>query len=220
MHPSVIRLKKSFEDYPDEEKLLFNCGVTNKDIELFDEKLKEWKMPKPSEAFYDLYRTYNGSVREETFDDGDCLISLLDIIHTKEAFDGNLDGGSYDNFKKGSWWNKKWLPFLEQPFWALTVIDFEGSYGGKKGQIISFDYKSMEDRVIVHASFDKWLETIVNIKEKGLWHNRIGKHEDEDFYSYVVDFSEEQIEEREQIYKSINQRYGIRIPMLNYYIGN
>ena len=105
------------------------------------------------------------------FDNGKYLLSLHNIILSKEAFDGNLDGGSYQDFKEGIWWNKKWLPFLEESADFVTVIDFEGSYGGKKGQIISFEYKAIEDRIIIHESFDKWLETTVAIKEAGLWHN-------------------------------------------------
>lgn len=225
MHDLVKRLKKTFADTPEEEKQLFNTGATNEEITSFNEKLKEWNIPQPSEAFYDLYRAYNGSHFDMKwdggFDNGEWLLSLNGIVSSKEAFDSNLENGSYHDFKEGTWWNKKWLPFIEENSDFITVIDFEGSYGGKKGQIIAFDYKAMEDRSIIHESFDKWLETTVAIKEAGLWHNTIGKYEDEDFSSYIVDFSEEQIKERDDIYKSINPKYGLSVPILvDYYLGD
>ncbi len=78
------------------------------------------------------------------------------------------------------YWRKGFVPFLEAPFWQLTVVDTVGLFGGQPHQIINFDYKSASGFVIAHENLNKWLETQVErlkagvmFKERGLDADRV-----------------------------------------------
>lgn len=66
------------------------------------------------------------------------------------------------------WWRPGWVTFLTDSTANEYCLDIEGSFGGKKGQIISM-WSDDTPRTIIHPNFYKWLETVVLALEKGFF---------------------------------------------------
>jgi hypothetical protein len=132
-----------------------------------------------AESFYDFYRWQNGSANDPQyeceiaipFNEDLNLLSLGSILVSKEIFDTHQKDGTFDRWEEGAYWDFAWVPFMEND-WYILVIDTKGSFGGKPGQILGFDYKAASCRCIEHESFDKWLETIAELKKANfIFHN-------------------------------------------------
>lgn len=65
-----------------------------------------------------------------------------------------------------NWWRSKWIPFLTDDADNNCCVDLEGSFQGKRNQILSF-WNDSEERTILYESFYKWLETVVTAFDKG-----------------------------------------------------
>ena len=170
----VMALASLFGRNVDEEDKLLAPGATEQEIKAFQSAI-QLELPA---SFYDFYRWHNGSVRKEfysiPFDNGEYILSLDEIVGTKKAFDDNLEAGAFDRYEPGTWWDLGWVPFLYIADWHLRVIDTVGSYNGKVGQIIAFDFKSLSGRQISHASFAAWLDNIIALKNANLlWHGEM-----------------------------------------------
>lgn len=93
------------------------------------------------------------------------FMSVADILEARSDLNALLDAG---DFERANWWSKQWVPFLDNGGGDLLVIDLEGSFGGKPGQILEF-WHDETWRTIVHASFEAWLGAFVASLEAGLW---------------------------------------------------
>ncbi|HAA55416.1 MAG TPA: hypothetical protein DCE42_11710 [Myxococcales bacterium] len=178
LHPLVREFAEAFIDSPEDERALFAPPATEEELEAFRVALG---LELPA-CFYDLYRWHNGSYLDGYFHrplfDGEHLLSLEGILGSKEAFDVNEREGSFDTWEPGGWWHLGWVPFMEIDSWFVVVIDTFGSYGGKPGQIIAFDYKSASDRAIRHPSFEDWLRCMIVYRKQG-WISYVEGEEDD-----------------------------------------
>jgi cell wall assembly regulator SMI1 len=68
------------------------------------------------------------------------------------------------------WWHYGWVCFLTDDTTVEICLDMNGSFNGKVGQILlvrSDDIYTL--RTILHESFAKWLETLVEALERGIF---------------------------------------------------
>lgn len=169
MHPLIKSFKEAFIQEPEWEQKIFNPPATEEDIAHFKEKVKSWGLPELPEIFYDFYRWHNGSKYENhgyhSFHNGESILSLSQVISNKEMWDELEQKDTFYQYERGTWWNTTWIPFLYIPDWWVGAIDTAGCFRGKAGQIICFDFKSAEPKIVRHASFEKWLETMLELKK-------------------------------------------------------
>lgn len=112
----------------------------------------KWKNGQPHTSHNELFHVW-------------ILMSVKNIIDTCQMMNELLEGG---DFHKNNWWNVRWLPFLERCTGDHWCLDFEGSFGGKPGQIIEF-WHDWDSRDILCPDFYKWLEELVLYFERGLY---------------------------------------------------
>lgn len=192
----VGQLAEIFSQNIEEENQTLAPPATEAEIEEFQQNIG---LPLP-ESFYDFYRWHNGSAKEPPynfdvpFQDSKSILSLSSILRIKEMFDSHQKEGIYDRWLEGAYWDYAWMPFMYND-WFVQVIDTKGSFGGNPGQILGFDYKSEDGRCISHTSFDKWLETIIELKKADLLFSGM---DDESPSSYVLD------ELIREIYQKVN----------------
>jgi len=206
MHPLVEAFKVAFPKEL-EEKLLAPAA-SEEEIEAFKQKVLSWGLPALPEVFYDFYRWHNGSGEGvykwiRSFD-GDSILPLSRIISDKEMWDDLENQDTFKNYERGTWWNKAWIPFLYIPDWWVGVIDTQGCFGGKAGQILGFDFKSAEGKSISHESFEKWLETMLALQKAHLLYTQT---EDEET-NYLT---AEQENHKRDIFKKINGDFAFHV---------
>jgi cell wall assembly regulator SMI1 len=214
LHPLVQQFKNTFSQEPELEKHLFNPSATEIEITEFQQKIG---LPL-SDVFYDFYRCYNGSRYVPKDYDYDCIIfhegayilSLSQILDEKELWDSLEDDDVFKEYEPGTWWNKAWIPFMHIRAWHLTVIDTRGCFQGVAGQILSFDYKSADGKVMKYKSFEKWLETMLELKKAGLLLYAENK-DYEPTYDYL-----EQDKQAQNIYERINIDFFSLVDIWNY----
>jgi cell wall assembly regulator SMI1 len=164
-NPFVQKLADLFAQNAEQEATLFNSGATDEQINAFKAAIN---LPLP-DSFFEFYRWHNGSkytdYHHADFEHGRYLLSLDEIIREKQSWDAHQQSGIFDQWEDGAYWDSAWMPFMRIDYWYVRVVDTKGSFGGKAGQVLDFDYKSSEGRHITHESFDKWLET-VSVKYK------------------------------------------------------
>lgn len=214
MHPLVQTLAHLFTQNPEEEQQLFAPPATEAQIQDFQQKIG---LPLP-DSFYDLYRWHNGSAKSAhsyiPLNDGEYLLPLASILSTKQMFDEHEKTGVYKRWEPGVYWNSAWVPFIEIDYWFVKTIDTKGCFGGQAGQILSFDYKSAEDRHIGHASFDKWLETMIALKQQDALLTGVHPDWQEEKVHRWTDPSKERLVG--QIYQQINDKDAFSVPLWKY----
>lgn len=72
-----------------------------------------------------------------------------------------------DVFPHRDWWCDAWVPFLSNGGGDYLCLDFRGSFGGTPCQVLEF-WHDDDSRTIRHASFAKWIETVVVSLEESL----------------------------------------------------
>lgn len=107
-------------------------------------------------------------------DDHRVFMPISQIRSAQRTLNGLLKAG---DFERANWWSTKWVPFLAMNDTDFLVIDLEGTFTGKKGQVLDFWHDDPR-RTVVHASFDAWLRTFVEALEAGLY--RIERDDDDD----------------------------------------
>lgn len=164
----VQELADLFAQNPEQETTLFNPGATDEEIDAFKAAIN---LPLP-DSFYEFYRWHDGSKSEDyhyaDLEHGRYMLPLKHILGEKDMWDDHQQKGVFYKWEDGAYWDSAWVPFMRIDYWYLRVLDTKGSFGGKAGQILDFDYKSAEGRGITNESFDKWLETIIAKYKAGL----------------------------------------------------
>jgi cell wall assembly regulator SMI1 len=139
----------------------------------------------------DLLKWRNGQV-PRNFDSIYQNFSLMDadeIADTRQTNNDLLAGGDFDRL---NWWDPQWVPFLTNGGGDNYCVDFAGSFGGVKGQILVWNH-DYESRPIEYADFDHWLQTVVEACEQG--------------YLEDGDYGMEPTEEFDALYARINPGY-------------
>jgi cell wall assembly regulator SMI1 len=164
-------------------------GASEKDIATLESKLgvtlpdefKEllkWRNGQKSDNFDSIYYTFS-------------FMSADDIEGTRRENNELLKAGDFD---QPNWWFPEYVPFLVSAGGDNYCIDYAGSFGGTKGQIIVWNH-DYEARPIEHVDFHHWLQTIVEALE----------HD----YLEDGDYGMEPTEEFDALYKEINPGYPI-----------
>jgi cell wall assembly regulator SMI1 len=113
-------------------------------------ELLKWRNGQKSTRFGGIYHTF-------------ALMSAKDIEETRRAYNKLLEEG---DFEEENWWFPEYVPFLVSAGGDNYCIDYVGSFGGTKGQIIVWNH-DYESRPIEYADFHHWLQTIVEALEHG-----------------------------------------------------
>lgn len=89
------------------------------------------------------------------------LMSVSEIADTLDMLNDLLDGG---DFEQANWWNKQWVPFLQNHSGDHYCIDLTGSFEGQPGQMLIF-WHDYEAREIFFPSFADFLRTALALFE-------------------------------------------------------
>ena len=141
--------------------------------------LLKWRNGQAPRNFDSIYQNYS-------------LIDAEEIAGTRQSNNELLAAGDFD---QANWWDAQWVPFLGNGGGDFYCIDYAGSFGGKKGQIIVWNH-DYEARPVEHVDFDHWLQTLVEALEKGFL-------VDDDPYGW------QPTEEFDALYAEINLGYPI-----------
>lgn len=93
------------------------------------------------EDFKALYQWKNGqkaTVDESLYQNRNWM-QMREIQYAIEPNNEFLDTGE---FESGTWWSRKWIPFLGDEMGNYLCLDLEGCFNGHPGQLITFS----EDR--------------------------------------------------------------------------
>lgn len=139
-----------------------NPGISDEELNTLEAKLGV-ALP---EEFNSLHRWRDGqsSRNFKSFYYNYTLMDADDIAETVKVNNELLEAG---DFKLPDWWDPRWIPFLSNGSGDNYCIDMAGSFGGVKGQVLEFNH-DYESREIHHASFAKWLESVVRGFEEGM----------------------------------------------------
>ncbi len=209
-HPLLVQFQELFALDLGLEAHLFNPPASEEQIQDFKDKIQ---LPLP-ELFYDFYRWHNGSRQDNYlpigFHDGMHILSLERILSSKKVWDELEAQDTFVQYQPGTWWNSAWMPFMYIPDWYQMVIDTKGSYGGEAGQIFGYDFKAAEDRSVMYASFEKWLETMLELKKNNLLLYDAPEQAEE------VDYNPEQHAKINRIIQQINGNFSFVAPIWKY----
>ena len=182
------------QNRPDYYKKLLP-GLT--ELELTDLE-KELGVELPTD-FKTFYRWRNGVAWDEL----ECIVPNFEwlsnrglISHQNTMSEADEDGTDYFPDWE-NWWGPGWITFLTDGTANYYCLDMEGSFGGKKGQILSIWTDDIH-RDIFHESFFMWLETVIIALERGLFRG------DED------DTRLQEYETYSELEREINPGYPIR----------
>jgi cell wall assembly regulator SMI1 len=121
------------------------------------------------EDFKEFYRWKNGETANADFYPWNGVLMSAEWICQKwcsipgmRSSDEVIPAEELD--KELRFWNPKWVPFLDQLDGNLVCVDTEGSFGGKRGQILWFIHDD-DHHTILHESMTKWIETVVTLLE-------------------------------------------------------
>jgi len=183
-------------------------GATDEEIRSFRESVGLLSEQLP-ESFYAFYRQHNGSnvVRHSyvPFHDREILLSLDKIAGRWRNWNQAVEKGYLSRYVDGAWWDAAWVPYIETS-WYVQVVDTRGSFGGQPGQILSFDFKNPSDRIILHASFDQWLISMLALVEADLW--RPGELSDEQYEAQDGEYlTSEERQRADRIIDALNPGY-------------
>jgi cell wall assembly regulator SMI1 len=182
VHPLVRRLAQWHDANRPELLDELAAPATSTDLERLSTRVGA---PLP-EAFAELLRWHDGTAEGNFsgFQFNRQLMRTSAILGTMDMLDELLDAGDFDG---EWWWRKRWLPFLDNGGGDLVCIDFEGSFGGRPGQIVEF-WHDDADRVLAYPDFDAWLECFVLGLEAGLFEDDDGDLQltDDDAFDDIV----------------------------------
>jgi len=99
------------------------------------------------------------------------------------------------DFDQANWWFPEYVPFLSNGGGDNYCIDYAGSFGGTKGQIIAWNH-DYEARPIEHVDFHHWLQTVVEDLERGC-------------LAYDEEYGMQPTEEFDAMYQETNPGYPI-----------
>lgn len=147
-----------------------------------------WKNGQSLDAFGSLFANYQA-------------MGVSDILEASRDMNELAAGGE---FNQENWWRPKWLPFLDDGGGNHLVIDLEGTFTGKAGQVLEF-WHDHKDRTIRYGSFEAWLITFADSLDADFW--RVPKPDGEE--------EEEELEVKrgrayEKFVKAANPGYPIR----------
>jgi cell wall assembly regulator SMI1 len=92
-------------------------------------------------------------------------MSIAQIVETMDIMEELLEAGEFSSV---DWWSTAWVPFLSNGGGDLQVIDLEGRFGGRPGQVLEF-WHDDNARTITYPSFEAWLRTFVEALEADLF---------------------------------------------------
>lgn len=125
-------------------------------------------LPLPDE-FKMLYRWKNGMGYprpEPLFTGFFALMSAPEIVAIMRVM-ADLEADNSDFTVWDNWWSMQWLPFTTNGAGDHECVDLTGEFSGERGQIMEFIHDN-EERRILHRNLSKWLETHVEVLERGI----------------------------------------------------
>ncbi len=164
-NPLIARLDRWMKANRPTYYASFKPGSSADELANFEKKLGA-KLP---QTLKDLLMWRNSDADDpspERFIGNWSLMSLREIVSTWEGLNGLKEGGDFDDLDK-DWWNKSWVPFLENGGGDNLCIDVRGAVA-EKGEVIRF-WHDDEGRKILYKSIDALLESFLPWLEKGKW---------------------------------------------------
>jgi cell wall assembly regulator SMI1 len=140
-----------------------NDPASEKDLESVT---KQTKIKLPI-AMHALWRWRNGAsgygafYQFNSFMDVSGALSSWQIMHDLIPQFEDEDGHK-------NWWRDGWLSFLENGGGDSIVLDTEGTFTGKKNQLVEF-WHDDGPRTVLFPDLMTWAETFADSLEQGLW---------------------------------------------------
>lgn len=138
-------------------------GATEKDIAALEKKTN-LKLPIAMHAFFRWHNGaegYSSFYMNNTMMDCEGAASSWQIMHDLIPQFENDDGHA-------NWWKDGWLSFLENGGGDSIVLDLEGTFTGKKGQLLEF-WHDDSPRTVLFPDLMTWAEVFAESLEKGMW---------------------------------------------------
>lgn len=113
---------------------------------------------KLTDSFRMLYQWRDGQDK----DSFDPLLFNLTFMPLKLVIEHKqiLDGMIGTEFDDPDWWNRDWIPFLENGGGDFLCLDVGGFQTGNAGQILWHDHEDAE-REIIHSDIDAFLSDLL-----------------------------------------------------------
>lgn len=127
-------------------------------------RLEQCFKVKLPESFHLLYAWHDGQ-KSDCYDalaGNFMFMSVKDILSCKKDLDGMIE----TDFEDPDWWERDWLPFLDNGGGDHLCLDLCTDGDGKPGQLVEFWHEDA-DRPVPYDSLDDWLEGILASIEDG-----------------------------------------------------
>lgn len=119
------------------------------------------------EEFAALYRWRDGQSPGcyKALHDNFMFSPLAAAGRARKALNDLLDGGEFD---RENWWRPGWVPFLDNGGGDHLCLDLEGTFTGRRGQVLEFRHDDAE-RAVLFPDFASYLEALVRSLEETEW---------------------------------------------------
>ncbi|KOY86331.1 benzoate transporter [bacterium 336/3] len=128
-------------------------GIETSQIEKI-EKLFQKNLPEDLKKLY-LWKNGQPEKLYETFVNNSMMIPLEKSLEIAQ----NLTAMIGKDFDRENWWNKDWIPLFHNGRGDYICYDMEGTFTGKKGQILQHNH-DYEARNVLAPSLEAFLEAI------------------------------------------------------------
>jgi cell wall assembly regulator SMI1 len=184
MHPQIATLEALLRRVRPDVYANLQPGV-NEELLSAIERCLGLELPT---LFKELYRWRNGQPPDDfsAWQNNQTLLSLDDIAESHQVLSELLEAGEFD---RANWWSVRWVPFLHNGAGDYLCLDTEGSFTGRKGQIIQF-WHDDPTRWVVAPSFEAYLDSYLRMLERAaaqaVTHGELDLYWENDIPGYPV----------------------------------
>ena len=110
-----------------------------------------------------LYKWKNGQSADasDAFVTNSMFLSLKEVLESRAELNEMIG----TDFKIENWWNEAWLPLFDNGGGCYICYDMNGTFTGKKGQIIEY-WKNDNDRPVISPDLHTFIQQLIGYYEQ------------------------------------------------------
>ena len=116
-------------------------------------------------SLHALFRWHDGAEGYSLFHHHN-LMSVKEVSYTWKVMRDLLP--QFEGEGQRNWWKKGWVPFLDNGGGDSLVVDLEGTFTGRAGQVLEF-WHADSDRNVEFPDLMTWAEVFADSLEAGAW---------------------------------------------------